>query len=357
MFHPSCGACPKGTTYGMNIREQNDGCEPQASNAVDYVKPQIQDDEGGPEVEEGKFPGSSRGGTSEAEGVQHTSTAISTQLGQQRSESTTTQKKLVQMLVQLAVSATLVKVVTHIKRNAENYAIINVGDNGDDRTPDDAHATFFVKGIYRTLSLDFDPKRSCDSVLKEVQDREQLALDEFSLVYAGTHLEEGRLLADYNIQRSSTVFLALGLSGGVKRGRVAENPFETSMPDTIVQSDADPINRAFVSAIELGSGADMNVVEKLGTMSTPDLKNAMELIKHGKQNNNVKVQQLAEMLPELKHIRHAATKFQDTYDVQLKRVSAAFWKFFLDQSNGKLSIDVVKMAVTSTLRARDGMHD
>ena len=342
----------------MNIREQNDGCEPQASNAVDYVKPQIQDDEGGPEVEEGRLPGSSRGGTSEAEGVQHTSTAIPTQLDQQRSESTTTQKKLVQMLVQLAVSATLVKVVAHIKRKAEDYAIINIGDNGDDCTPDDAHATFFVKGIYRTLSLDFDPKRSCESVLKEVQDREKLTLDEFSLVYAGSHLEEGRILADYNIQRSSTVFLALGLSGGVKRGRVAENPFETSMPDTIVQSDADPINRAFVSAIELGSGADMNVVEKLGTMSTPDLKNAMELIKHGKQNNNVKVQQLAEMLPELKHIRHAATKFQDTYDVQVKRVSAAFWKYFLDQSNGKLSIDVVKMAVASTLRARDGtMHD
>ena len=61
------------------------------------------------------------------------------------------------MLVQLAVSATLAKVVAHIKRNAENYAIINVGDNSGDRTPDDAHATFFVKGIYRTLSLDFDP--------------------------------------------------------------------------------------------------------------------------------------------------------------------------------------------------------
>ena len=64
------------------------------------------------------------------------------------------------------------------------------------------------------------------------------------------------------------------------------------------------------------------------------------------------------MLPELKHIRLAATQFQDTYDVQLKRVSAAFWKYFLDQSNGKLSIDVVKMAVASTLRARDGaVHD
>ena len=43
-------------------------------------------------------------------------------------------------------------------------------------------------------------------------------MDEFLLVYVGSHLEFGHVLADYNIKQGSTIFMALRLGGCGKRG-------------------------------------------------------------------------------------------------------------------------------------------